>query len=129
MDLYATLAQPLTAVFEHVADPSRLGDWLGEVAGVEAGATEPPGIGVMFGLTLRRGERLVAATGELVAYEPPWLVSYRLRVGAYTHVVRLTCTAGEGASRLHVHQGDGDGALTIDMARLAAAVAAPGTRL
>jgi len=123
MDLYATLAQPITAVFQHVADPSRLGDWLGELAGVEAGVA---GVGVVFELTLRRGERLVAATGELVAYEPPWLVAYRLRVGASTHVVRLACTAGAGATRLHVHQADGDGALSVDLARLAAAVAAAG---
>jgi hypothetical protein len=127
MDLYATLAQPITAVFQHVANPSRLGDWLGELAGVEAGAAGPAGVGVVFALTLRRDERLVAATGELVAYEPPWLVAYRLRVGASTHVVRLACTAGAGATRLHVHQADGDGALTIDLARLAAAVAAART--
>jgi hypothetical protein len=126
MDLYATLAPPITAVFEHVAAPSRLGDWLGEVAGVEA-TTGLPGVGVVFGLTLRRGERLVAATGELVAYEPPWLVAYRLRVGAHTHVLRLECTAGEDATRLHVHQADGDGALSVDLARLAVAVAAAGT--
>jgi uncharacterized protein YndB with AHSA1/START domain len=123
MDLYATLAPPIAAVFRHVADPSRLGDWLGEVAGVEAG---PAGVGVVFALTLRRGGRLVAATGELVAYVPPWLVSYRLRVGAHTRVVRLECTAGAGATRLRVHQADGDGALAIDLARLAAAVAAAG---
>ena len=126
MDLYATLAQPITAVFQHVANPSRLGDWLGELAGVEAGAAGPADVGVEFALTLRRGARLVAATGELVAYEPPWLVTYRLCVGASTHVVRLTCTAVAGATRLHVHQADGDGALTVDLARLAAAVAAAG---
>jgi uncharacterized protein YndB with AHSA1/START domain len=125
MDLYATLAEPITAVFEHVADPSRLGDWLGELADVEAGATEP--LGVVFALTLRRGERLVVATGELVAYEPPWLVAYRLRIEGSTHVVRVECTAGAGATRLHVHQADGDGALTIDLARLAGAVAAART--
>ena len=124
MDLYATLAQPITAVFQHVADPSRLGDWLGELAGVEAGVA---GVGVVFALTLRRDERLVAATGELVAYEPPWLVAYRLRVGASIHVVRLACTSGAGATRLHVHQADGEGALTVDLARLAAAVAAAAT--
>jgi uncharacterized protein YndB with AHSA1/START domain len=126
MNLYATLAQPITAVFQHVAAPSRLGDWLDDVAGVEA-ATWQPGVGVVFALTLRRGERLVAATGELVAYEPPWLVAYRLRVEAATHVLRLTCTASEGATRLHVHQGVSDGALTIDLARLAVAVAAART--
>jgi uncharacterized protein YndB with AHSA1/START domain len=126
MDLYATLAPPIAAVFRHLADPSRLGDWLGEVAGVGAGASGPPGIGVVFALTLRRGGRLAAATGELVAYEPPWLVTYRLRVGAHTHLVRLECTAGAGATRLRVHQADGDGALTVDLARLAAAIAAAG---
>jgi hypothetical protein len=127
MDLYATLAQPLTAVFHHVATPSRLGDWLAEVAGVEAGATELLGVGVVFALTLRRGEHLVAARGELVAYEPPWLVTYRLRDGAYTHVVRLECTAGAGATRLLVHLGESGDALTVDLARLAAVVAAAGT--
>jgi hypothetical protein len=127
MDLDAALAQPITAVFAHVADPSRLGDWLGDVAGVEAGATVPADVGVVFALTLRRGARLVPATGELVACEPPWLVSYRLRVGAHTHVMRLTCTAGDGATRLHVHQGESDGALSVDLARLAVAVAAAGT--
>ena len=126
MDLDATLAQPITAVFQHVADPSRLGDWLGDVAGVEAGAAGPAGIGVVFALMLRRGDGLVAATGELVAYVPPWLVTFRLRDGAHTCVVRLECTAGAGATRLHVHQADGDGALTVDLARLAAAIAAAG---
>jgi hypothetical protein len=126
MDVHTTLALPITAVFHHVAAQCRLGDWLDDVAGVEA-ATGLPGIGVVFALTLRRGERLVAATGEVVAYEPPWLVAYRLRVGAHTHVVRLECTASEGATRLHVHQGESDGALSVDLARLAVAVAAAGT--
>jgi hypothetical protein len=58
---------------------------------------------------------------------PPWLVAYRLRVGAHTRVVRLECTAGAGATRLRVHQADGDGALSVDLARLAAALAAART--
>jgi hypothetical protein len=65
--------------------------------------------------------------GELVAYEPPWLVAYRLQVEAHIHVLRIECAASEGATRLHVHQGESDGPLTVDLAGLAAAVAAART--
>ncbi|HVB08751.1 MAG TPA: SRPBCC family protein [Bacillota bacterium] len=124
MDLHATLAQPITAIFHHVAAPPHLGNWLSDVVGVEACAAGPLGVGMVFALTMRRGERLVAATGEVVAYEPPWLVAYRLHVEACTHVVRLACTASEGATRLHVHQGGSSSALSVDLERLAESVAA-----
>jgi hypothetical protein len=62
-----------------------------------------------------------------VAYELPRLVAYRLRVEASTYVLRLTCTASEDATRLHLHQGESDGALSVDLACLAVAVAAART--
>jgi uncharacterized protein YndB with AHSA1/START domain len=124
MDLYATLAQPLAAVFHHMAAPEHLGDWLVEVVGVEAGMAWQPGVGAEFALTLCADGRAVAATGEVVAYEPPWLAAYRICVGGHSHVVRIACTVSGGATHLHVHQGDGNAPLAVNLARLARSITA-----
>ena len=124
MDLDTTLAAPIAALFRRLTTPRRLGEWLPDVVGVEAGGARHPGMGVEFALTLRQDGREVAATGEVVEYEPPWLVAYRLCAGERTHVVRVACTARGEGTHLHIHQGEGDGTLAVDLARLARAVAA-----
>ena len=120
MDLHATLASPLRAVFARLADPSRLGDWLPEVTAVEAG---PPGaVGAGFPLTIWVGEKEVAGTGEVTAFEPPWLAGYRLFAGGRVYGLRITCAAHDGGTRVHVRQ-SGDGPpLAVDLARLARAI-------
>ncbi len=104
-DVEATLAAPLAAVFDHLAAPERLGDWLIAVMGVAADGTGHPDIGAEFALTLRADGVAVAATGDVVAYEPPWQVAYRLCVGPRQHVVRITCAAHDGGTRVRVAQG------------------------
>jgi hypothetical protein len=118
MDHDATLAQPLAAVFGYLAAPSRLADWLPEVGSVRGGAGRPAGIGVSFGLRLRRGGRDIAGTGELIGYEPPWYVAYRLIAGPHTCVLRVTCIATDGATRVQVHQADDTAPLAVDLGRL-----------
>lgn len=118
MDHDATLAQPLAAVFGYLAVPSRLAGWLPDVAAVQAADEQPGGIGVTFGLRLRRGGRDIAATGELIAYEPPWYVAYRLVTGSHTYVLRVTCVASDSATQVRVHQPDGNAPLAVDLARL-----------
>jgi hypothetical protein len=117
MDLYLTLACPIEAAFGYLADPSHLGDWLPPVAA--AGPASPGGDGAEFPLTARVGGIRVAATGEMTAFEPPWLIGYRLFIGSRAHGLRVTCTAQPGGTRIHVHQPDETAPLTIDLPRLA----------
>jgi hypothetical protein len=76
MDCEATLAFPLALVFAHLSTPALLGDWLSDVVRVGSTPLVPAGIGVTFGLTLCREERDLAATGEVIAYEPPAMTAY-----------------------------------------------------
>ena len=117
MNHEVTVAQPLAAVFGHLAVPSRLADWLPEVAGVQAAAGQPTGIGVTFGLRLRRGDRDIRGSGELIGYEPPWSVAYRLVAGPHTYVLRLTCVASDNGTRVLVRQA-GAVPLAVDLGRL-----------
>jgi hypothetical protein len=118
MNHEVTVAQPLAAVFGHLAAPSRLADWLPEVAGVQAGAGQPTGIGVTFGLRLRHGDRDIRGSGELIGYEPPWSVAYRLVAGPHTYVLRLTCVSSDNGTRVRVRQAGGAVPLAVDLGRL-----------
>ena len=40
MDLYATFPSPVKAVFGHLADPSRLGDWLPGITAADPGPSK-----------------------------------------------------------------------------------------
>jgi Polyketide cyclase / dehydrase and lipid transport len=120
MDLYATFPSPVKAVFGHLADPSRLGDWLPDISVVDAGPSD--GTVADFPLTVHVDGTEVAASGEVTAFEPPWLVGYRLFVGSRTHGLRVTCAAQAGGTRVHVHQPDCAAPLTIDLAKLTRAL-------
>jgi len=113
-----TLAQPLAAVFAYLAAPARLAGWLPEVAAVQAEAGPPAGIGVTFGLRLHRDGQDIRGAGELIAYEPPWSVAYRFTAGAHTFVLRVTCIAADGATRVRVRQADGAAPLAVDLDQL-----------
>ena len=122
MDLYATVPSPVEAVFGHLADPSRLGDWLPDVLAADP---EPSGgIGADFPLTVHVDGIEVAASGEATAFEPPWLVGYRLFIGSRAHGIRVTCTADARGTRIHIHQPDDGAALMVDLARLTRALGA-----
>lgn len=133
MDHHATLTHPLEGVFRRLATPSCLGDWLPEVAGVQAGPI-PPGVGDAFTLALGPDGDKLPATGELIAYEPPWSVAYRLLSGSRVLVLRVTCTSGRGVTTVHVHQSEDLPPLVVDLDRLgraldiAAAAAPTGTQ-
>ena len=122
MDLYATFPSPVKAVFDHLADPSRLGDWL---PGIAAAGPGQSGTGADFPLTAHVDGIEVAASGEVTAFEPPWLIGYRLFIGSRTHGLRVTCTSQDGGTRIHVHQRDEAAPLTIDLARLTRALGVP----
>ena len=133
MDHHAALTHPLDGVFRRLATPACLGDWLPEVARVQAGPI-PPGVGDVFSLALGPDGDKAAATGELIAYEPPWSVGYRLLSGPRVLVLRVTCTSGCGVTTVHVHQSEDLSPLVVDLDRLgrvldiAEAVAPPGTQ-
>jgi uncharacterized protein YndB with AHSA1/START domain len=112
------LAQPLAAVFDHLAAPARLADWLPEVAGVRAAVGQPTGIGETFGLRLRHGDQVIRGSGELIGYEPPWSLAYRLVAGPHTYVLRLTCVSSDDGTRVRVRQADGAVPLAVDLGRL-----------
>lgn len=122
MDLYATFPCSVQTLFGRVADPVHLGDWLPQVTAA-AGPASPRSIGAEFRVTMRVDDAEVAAAGEMTAFEPPWLVSYRLFTGTRTASIRVTCTAQPSGTQLHVHQPDGAAPLTIDLARLTRALA------
>jgi hypothetical protein len=126
MDLSATVAWPLDQVFACLADPSRLGDWLLEVRRVAAAPTLFLGLGVTFTLTLQAESRECAASGEIIAYEPPWLAAYRLFAEEQIHILRLTCRVCPEGTRVQIHQASGKNPLHIDLAGLEQALAADG---
>jgi hypothetical protein len=115
MNWQATLPSPVGVTFALVADPSRLGDWLPEVTGPAATAAE---VGAVFSLTFGAGPGRQAADGEVIAFEPPWLVGYRLFIGSGITTLRVTCAACPAGSQVHLQQA-GDLALAVDLGRLA----------
>ena len=121
MDLYATLPSAVKAVFGHLADPSRLGDWL-PMIGRRSGTVRrhrsrlPPHRAHRRdrGRGQRRGDRLRTAMAD--------------RLPA-VHRLTDARTAGHlrrsgRRTRIHVHQADHATPLTIDLARLARAIGA-----
>ena len=120
MDLYATFPGPVKAVFGHLADPSRLGDWLPDISVVDAGPSDSAGTD--FPLIVHVDGTELSASGEVTAFEPPWLVGYRLFIGSRTHGLRVTCTAQDGGTRVHIHQPDHAAPLLIDLAKLTRAL-------
>jgi hypothetical protein len=116
MDLYANFPSPVKTVFGHLADPGRLGDWLPGISAAPIGA--PRGAGINFPLTADLDGTPVAASGEITAFEPARLISYRFFIGQRSYGLRITCTAQAGGTRIHVHQSDNAIPLTIDLTRL-----------
>jgi uncharacterized protein YndB with AHSA1/START domain len=125
LDLYATFPGPVKVVFGHLSDPSHLGDWLAEVTAAATGPALTGATGADFPLTAQIDGMHVAGSGEMTAFEPPWLVSYRLFIGTRTHGLRITCTTQDGGTRIHVHQPDDATPLIIDLARLTRALGVP----
>lgn len=120
-DVETMMARPIAVVFDHLAAPEHLGDWLPAVAGVVTGSAWRPGVGAEFTLTLREDGAAVAAMGDVVAYEPPWQVAYRLCVGPCQHVIRITCTARAGGTGVRVRQGGSGRTLAVAVRGLAPA--------
>lgn len=118
MDYEVVLARSLAAVFEQLAAPLRLGDWLPEVVVIAGDPGEPCGIGTVFGLRLRRGGQETSGTGELTAFEPPRSVAYRLVFGPNTCVLRVTCVNTGTATRVNVYQADATPPLAVDLGSL-----------
>ncbi len=116
------LALSLAAVFHRLAMPLRLADWLPDVVAVKCDADWPGGIGAAFGLRLRQDGQEVSGTGEVIAYEPPCSLAYRLVAGPRTHVLRLTCVNIDGATRVSVRQAGTVVPLRVDLGPLAGAV-------
>jgi uncharacterized repeat protein (TIGR01451 family) len=122
MDLYATLGFPIEPLFAYLADPGRLGDWLPQITPAAANPERPAAASADFHLTVDIDGTKVAAYGEITAFEPPWLLGYRLFIGARVQGLRVTCTTQGAGTRMHVHQPDGTPPLTIDLARLTRAL-------
>ena len=118
MDHEVVLARSLAAVFDQLAAPLLLGDWLPGVVTIADDPGEPSGIGTVFGLRLRRGGQEISGTGELTAYEPPWSVAYRLVFGSSTYVFRVTCVNTGTATRVNVYQANATSPLAVDLGSL-----------
>ena len=116
----AVLAHPIWQVFGHLADPARLDDWLPAATAIH------PGHGAAaFTLRLSRDPAQPAAAGELIGYEPPWQLAYRLRAGPDTHVLRITCTTAGAGTRVHIRQASPARPLAVDLTRLSQALTTP----
>jgi Polyketide cyclase / dehydrase and lipid transport len=123
MDDNASLDYPLAVVFGYLATPHHLGDWLPQAVEADDGQG-PVDVGRAFSFRLCSGSAERQAQGELIAYEPPFSVAYRLFVGPRAHVVRVTCTNAGPTTRVHVHQPDDPRPLLVDLARLGRALQA-----
>jgi hypothetical protein len=123
MDDNATLEYPLQVVFGHLSAPRHLGDWLPQAVGADDGQG-PVDVGRTFSVRLSSDGQVGPAEGELIAYEPPSSVAYRLFVGPRAHVLRVTCTHAGSTTRVHVHQPDEPRPLVVDLARLGRALQA-----
>jgi uncharacterized protein YndB with AHSA1/START domain len=119
MDHYVTLGRPVAAVFEELATPARLGDWLTDVLHVDAEPAAIIGVGMALALTVREGGTVRAVEAEVIGYEPPWLIAYRIFL-AQPRVLRFTCSTSEGATLVHVHQSDDVSPLAVDLSLLLA---------
>jgi Polyketide cyclase / dehydrase and lipid transport len=123
MDDKATLDYPLEEVFGHLATPRHLGDWLPQ-AGAVQDAPGPVDVGHAFRVRLSTEGQVGPAQGELIAYEPPSSVAYRMFVGPCAHLLRVTCTNAGPVTKVHVHQPDQPRPLLVDLARLGRALQA-----
>lgn len=126
MESDATLEFTLGAVFGHLSKPVRLGDWLPQAGGIKVGRGHVD-VGHRFSLRLVLDGHEVQARGELIAYEPPSSVAYRLLAGQRAHVLRVTCSAAGENTSVHVHQQDVGASLAVDFGRLRHALATSGT--
>lgn len=124
MDQHVTVPLALPAVFNFLASPRHLASWLVEVRGADglsASTTDVwPEPEQSFGLRLEDG----CGVGELIGYEPPSYLAYRLRFAATSHVVRISLTADGGQTRIGVHQAD-QACLTVDLPGLQRALLQP----
>lgn len=116
MDLYATLHAPVERVFSRAADPTQLRQWLPDVAQVDIEPAALIGVGTTFTVVLRADGPECVLAGEVVAYEPPRLIAYRLLLPE-PRLVRLVCT-GNAETRIHLYQSDTADPLAVDLARL-----------
>jgi hypothetical protein len=119
VDHYVTLTRPVAAVFAELARPARLGDWLTDVLQVDTEPAAIVGIGTALALTVREGCTVRVVEAEVIGYEPPWLIAYRIFL-AQPRVLRFTCSTSDGATRVHVHQSDDASPLTVDLSLLLA---------
>jgi uncharacterized protein YndB with AHSA1/START domain len=85
-DLTVTVSRAQPTVFAILADPTRLSVWVSDITDVsrDMAADRPAMLEESF--VLRLGDR--AAVGEIISYEPPWSVAYRLTTTDSSHVLR-----------------------------------------
>ncbi len=70
MDFYATFPSPVKAVFGHLADPSRLGDWLPEISAADPRPSDGTGAEFLFGVGLEVAGPQVPLGAEEAAVHP-----------------------------------------------------------
>jgi uncharacterized protein YndB with AHSA1/START domain len=117
MDHDAVLSHPIGQVFGHLADPAHLGDWLPAVTAIHTRRQA-----ATFTVRLSPDPAHTGAAGELIGYEPPWQLAYRLAAGPDTHVLRITCTTTGAGTRVHIRQAGPAAPLAVDLARLGQAL-------
>jgi uncharacterized protein YndB with AHSA1/START domain len=114
VDWHVVLAGRVEEVFACLADPSRLGDWLPGLTGPPASPAVQAELGTTVTVTIDGPGGPQAAIVEMTAFEPPWLVGYRLLVGAQTLTLRVTCAMQADQTHLHVRQSGDAAPLALD---------------
>ena len=98
------IARPRAAVWEFLADPARMPEWLDEFVSSELTSDGPPGVGSVVRYTITPGPR--TGTFELIEWDPPRRLAWdgpplRSMGGAARPRGHFELTeAGEGETRL-----------------------------
>ncbi len=101
---------PPARVFDYLADPAKLGDWIGGLESTVALDPGPPAEGSRYRQVLRIGGSRQTAERELTAFDPDRLLAFRITSAAITIDARFELTGDETGTALgYTHAGETKG--------------------
>ncbi len=99
-----TIRRPIGEVFRFLSQPEHLAAWDGAVRWARRSAGGPLGVGATFAQAIACDGRTEAATGEVVAYEPPHELAWRSDLGSLRTITRITLEATGTGTRLRLRR-------------------------
>lgn len=104
--LRSRIAAPPSRVFEYLADPAKLGSWIGGLESTVALDPGPPAEGSRYRQVLRIAGTRQTAERELTAFDPDRVLAFRITASAITIESRFELSAdGEGTALAYSHSG------------------------